>query len=721
MQAAVAQIGSDSAQQLAGLADICRALDLEQPTMLRKPDLAHAPLLVFVKEKGWGVIAERTPQGQWLLVQEGGVQVLAGLGAGDLCLRLGKAVATTAADGPGKPMAMIRKIIGSYRGVLAEGVLATIFMNLLALAGSLFSMQVYDRVIPTRGESTLVVLGVGVLLVIFIETALKFARSRIMESVVIGLDGGLSREIFQRLLSVRIDQMPGSVGTLAGQLRGYEQVRSFLTARTMFALVDVPMAVIYLVIIAVIGSPLIAGVPLLVALIAIAMGLIARRRLEQMATQSAQAANHRTGLLVEAVDGAETIKAGAGGWKFLSRWLDLAGQTLRNDLRMQHASEGLAYWGSALQQISYCAVVAIGAIEAIGGHITGGAVMACSILGGRVLGPVLALPGLMVQHAHATAAMKGLDQLYALETDHHGVTSPLAPSDLRGQFDLADVSFAYPESGQGIHVSQLRIQQGERVAVLGTIGSGKSTLLRVLAGLYRPQKGRVIIDGLDMGQINRQVLSQQIGYLAQDHRLFQGTLRENLLIGLPDPGDDVIHRALVRSGLIQLVSSHPRGLELPIREGGTGLSGGQRQLVAFTRLLLVQPNILLLDEPTASMDERQEQRCLGVLAEELESARTLIVVTHKPSVLTLVSRLVVVSGSKIVLDGPRDEVLARLAQRPSPAAEGPSSAEPAAAQPSTIEPPTAANGVASINAAAIAPLRSGPRVIVRQQINGVAS
>jgi ABC-type multidrug transport system fused ATPase/permease subunit len=239
---------------------------------------------------------------------------------------------------------------------------------------------------------------------------------------------------------------------------------------------------------------------------------------------------------------------------------------------------------------------------------------------------------------------------------------------LRGQFDLADVTFNYPGNRPGIHISRMHISPGERVAILGAIGSGKSTLLRVLAGLYHPQTGRVLIDGVDIGRVSRPVLNRQIAYMAQDHRLFQGTLRENLLIGVPDPGDDVVRQALARSGLLRIVSNHPRGLELPIREGGTGLSGGQRQLVAFTRLLLVQPSILLLDEPTASMDKGQEQRCLAVLAEEMNvRQRTLVVVTHKQSMLPLVSRLVVVAGSQIMCDGPRDEVLAHLAQLTSQA------------------------------------------------------
>ena len=209
---------------------------------------------------------------------------------------------------------------------------------------------------------------------------------------------------------------------------------------------------------------------------------------------------------------------------------------------------------------------------------------------------------------------------------------------------------------------KLNIQRGEHIAILGPIGAGKSTLLRLLSGLYVPQEGQVLLDGLDLAHISRQVVSQKIGYLQQDHRLFQGSLRENLLIGLPDPGDSVIQQAMTRTGMIHFVSAHPKGLERPITEGGKGLSGGQRQLLAFTRLILCKPDIYLLDEPTASMDDEQERRCIQVMQELVDEGNTLIVVTHKPNLLPLVSRIVIVANHTLAMDGPRDAVLQRLAQ-----------------------------------------------------------
>ncbi len=210
------------------------------------------------------------------------------------------------------------------------------------------------------------------------------------------------------------------------------------------------------------------------------------------------------------------------------------------------------------------------------------------------------------------------------------------------------------------NLTQLSIAPGERIAVLGPIGAGKSSLVRILSGLYHPREGRVLIDGLDLTQVSRHAINQQIGYLQQEHRLFQGSLRENLLIGLPDPGDEAILAAMRRTGMDRMVAAHPRGLELPIQEGGRGLSGGQKQLVAFTRLVLCNPSIYLLDEPTASMDDQQERQCLNVLREEAKAGKTMVLVTHKASILPLVSRVIVVVGSQIYRDGPRDEVLADL-------------------------------------------------------------
>lgn len=631
----------------------------DMPEILDQPDAAFLPLLAYRQDIGWGIIDSQTPQKTWNFRQENNhVHTHRDELALVLRIRLKddhiKQRNASFSD-------LLKSDLGNYKGILFEAILATFLINMLALAVSLFSMQVYDRVIPTRSEYTLIILASGVFLVILFEAFMKFSRSRIMDKVVVGLDQYLSREVFQRLLKVRIDQMPGSVGSMAAQLRGYEQVRSFFTASTLFGLVDLPMTIIFISLIAFIGSPFVALVPIIAAVIAIIMGLSARKRIDAIAAEGATASYYKTGLLVEAVEGVETIKAGAGNWKFLSRWLDVMNVTVKNDLDMKHANDNLTYFTQMLQQVSYVGIVIVGSFVVMKGDMTMGGLIACSILGGRVLAPVMALPNLLVQYSHAKAAKLNIETLFALEQDNHDVAYPLSPSRIKGFYQCDNLVFNYQDNDRpAININKLTIRSGERIAILGPIGSGKSTLLKVLAGLYAPTKGRVLLDGLDIHQISRETLSERLGYLQQDHRLFQGTLRENLLIGMPAPDDDVLQEALIKTGLINLVSSHSSGLDLPISEGGRGLSGGQKQLVAFTRLLLTRPNVFLLDEPTAAMDNRQEQHCLRVLKQELSDGQTFIVSTHKTALLELVDRIIIMDNQRIIIDGPKQAVLEEL-------------------------------------------------------------
>jgi ATP-binding cassette subfamily C protein LapB len=670
------------AEPFAQLQVVCNRMGLGDPSVLERPDRAQLPLIAHHPRLGWCVLVDQDPLGRWTAATAGETLNLPEAEwlrrTAIVPMAINPESRTLQGEHQGKENfdVQVGRTLRLYRISLMEAVLATCFIGLLALMTSLYSMQVYDRVIPTRSEYTLIVLTAGVALSILIELTMKYARSSIMDHVVVGLDNRLSRDIFQRLLQIRVDQLPPSVGSLAGQMRGYEQVRSFYTASTLFALVDLPLGLVFLLVISIIGTPIVALVPLVFVIFAVIIGQSARKRVDRLAKEGAALSNMKTGLLVEAVEGVETIKAGAGGWKFLSRWMGVTGQTIQNDLKMRRTSENVSYWSAGIQQISYVLLVAVGAYEVMLGHMTMGALIGCSILSGRVLAPILGLPGIMVQHAHAKAASEGLNKLYELKTDLQDVERPLVPAFLRGQYTLEDVQFAYASGNPtapnppALIVPKLEIRAGERVAILGPIGAGKSTLLRLLCGMYPPQQGRVMIDGLDLAHISREVVTREIGYLQQDHRLFQGNLRDNLLVGMADPGDDAIIAAMNRTGMLKLVSAHPQGLARPIAEGGKGLSGGQKQLLAFTRLVLTNPDVLLLDEPTATMDDEQERQCLAVLSEEAQKGKTMVVVTHKPTILPLVQRLVIISGNRIVLDGPRDEVLQRLSPRQAqPAAQ----------------------------------------------------
>ena len=305
------------------------------------------------------------------------------------------------------------------------------------------------------------------------------------------------------------------------------------------------------------------------------------------------------------------------------------------------------------------------AIEAARGKMTTGALIACAIIAGRVNGPLVTqLPNFIVQWGYARASLRMLDNILQLPMDDDPDVQGLRPTQLGGALKLEGARFAYPGAREGLDIAKLEIGEGERVAIVGGIGSGKTTMLRLMAGLYRPQAGRVMVGNLDAAQIAPDLLRQHVGYLAQDYRLVNGTLRENLLLGLSNPGDDAVMKVVQQSGLIQLVNAHPRGLDLPIAEGGRGLSGGQRTLVGLTRLLLARPKVLLLDEPTANLDDQAEGAALGAIASQLAASSTLVVVTHKLRLLSLVNRVVVMMNGRIVLDGPTGEVVKALQGAP---------------------------------------------------------
>ena len=344
----------------------------------------------------------------------------------------------------------------------------------------------------------------------------------------------------------------------------------------------------------------------------------------------------------------------------------MCSKTIQNDLKMRHTNDSLQYFMASMQQFSFVLLISLGAVLVIDGVVTMGGLIACSILGGRVLSAVMMVPNLMVQHAHARVAIDGVEGLYKLESEITPGVQPLTPSVLNGHYVVSDVKFAYGKAPPAVQVKQLTVAAGERIGILGTVGSGKSTLLRVLAGMYRPTEGRVLIDGLDVSHVARESMSRHVSYVQQDHRLFEGTLRQNLLVGLPNPGDDVVKAAMGQTGLLDLVAGHPMGLDLPISEGGRGLSGGQKQLLVFTRLVLSQPRVMLLDEPTASMDGGTEARCLNALCSPQLGPATLILVTHKPSMLSVVNRVLVMSKGHVVLARPRDAVLAQLSNHAQP-------------------------------------------------------
>ena len=669
-EAALTQQSSDPKTQLR---TVCAHLQVSAARWLEAPDAARVPALVYARHGEqvgqWGVLRGQNAQGQWVSEWWDSAtqrwQECADPALSDhafATLKLSRPY--VASKSP--VYQLIRDEIASHRKLLREAVLGGLMINVVALATSFYSMQVYDRVIPTSAAQTLLVLTLGVLAAIVFELVAKRVRSGLYERLIDEVDQRLSRTIYLRFLSIRLDQLPQSVGGLAAQMRGYETVRGFFTSITTNYLVDMPFALVFLLIIALIGGWL-ALIPLTFFVLCVVVGLYYRKQVDAFAGKSNAASNQKTGLLVETIEGAESIKSGQGGWRMLSQWMKTTDEARDVDLQMRNISEHSQHLAAALQQVSYTLMIAAGALLVSHGDMTMGGLIACSILSGRVLTPVSMIPGQLVQWAHAKAALQGLDRLWALQDDHYGQEQPIVVASIRGDYRFEGVVASYGTK-KALALPSLSIRPGEKVGVLGPIGAGKTTLLRLLSGMYKPQEGRILLDDIDLGHLSKPVLAEHMGYVQQEGRLFAGTLRDNLILGQLDPGDEPILAAARQTGLLQtVIAVHPKGLQQEIFEGGSGLSGGQRQLVNLTRAFLRQPTLWLLDEPTASMDRGLELQVTQALKAAIRPTDTLVLVTHKGEMLELVDRVIVIANQQVVLDGPKAQVLQKLQTPPGAA------------------------------------------------------
>jgi ATP-binding cassette, subfamily C, bacterial LapB len=564
----------------------------------------------------------------------------------------------TASSQAPKALPLIWASLRSRSRALMESALASVAVNLLALGTSLYSMQVYDRVIPSHGLQTLVVLTVGAGLSVLLEWLLKHLRARLADDMATSVDEQLSERFFERAMGIRMEARPNAIGSLASQVKSFELVRGILASTSLFALTDVPFAVFFVAMIFALGG-VIGWIPLMVLPGTLLAGWIFQSLIRRHAKSSQGASHKKAGLLVEALDGAESIKALGAEAAMQNRWRNLVLESSQADEDVRRLTAISQNFTVAAQQLSYVALIGAGAWLAAKQELTMGALLACSILSNRALAPIVQLPSVMMQWAHARVAIDGLDRLLALPNEASETAHQVLAGVQTGAVSLRGVRFLYGQR-PALEAERLDVRPGDRIGVIGPIGSGKSTLLKVASGLYRPQQGQVLLADLDLSLIQPQVLRASIGYLPQDYRLISGTLRQNLCLGIDDPGDEVVLEASRRSGLLPLITGQPKGLELEISEGGRGVSGGQRQLIGLTRLVLSKPKLWLLDEPTGAMDADHEGRVMALLQGQLGATDCAIVSTHKTALLPLFNRLWVVQNGRVVLDGPRDDVLARL-------------------------------------------------------------
>ena len=535
--------------------------------------------------------------------------------------------------------------------------IASLLINLLALAGIIFSMQVYDRVIPAQSYPTLYVLFIGVIIAMVFSYILRIARGHITDIMGKRADMRVSDRVFGHALRLRNSAVPRSTGTFISQLRELEQIREMVTSTTVTAVVDMPFFIIFFFFLSII-APQLAWIAPVAVILMVVPGLLAQKKLAQLANQSLKESTLRNAVLVESVQGLEDIKLMQAEDRFLQQWNSYIRITGQSGIETRKLMQALISWGITVQGLVYACVVVTGAPMVIDGDMTTGAIVAASMLSTRMIAPMSTLCGVLARWQQMKAAKSSLDMLMALPVENRPDETRVHCPVLFGNYRFTNARFRYYNDDKTFPLSihHLTIKQGERVALLGRNGAGKSTLLQAMAGGVELAEGEARLDNLSLPHIDLSDLRRNVGLLTQNARLFHGSLRENLTLGVANAGDEAIFSALTVSGGADFVHRLPTGLDHIIMEGGAGLSGGQRQSILLARMLLRDPNIVLLDEPTASLDDRTEKEFIERLGLWLDG-RTLVIATHRAAVLDLVDRIVVLRDGKLVMDRPKESVL----------------------------------------------------------------
>ncbi|MEY1424372.1 type I secretion system permease/ATPase [Morganella morganii] len=541
--------------------------------------------------------------------------------------------------------------------------IAALLANVLALSSILFSMQVYDRVIPGKSIPTLLVLFIGVLIAMGFEFTMRMMRVRLIDLIGKRADLKITDTVFGHALRIRMKERMRSTGTFVSQLRELENVRETITSTTVTAASDLPFFFLFLVILWLIAGPL-ALVPLVALFVMILPGLLLQPKLEVLANEAMRESTLRNASLIEAVQCAEDIKFHRAEPRFQQEWNYLNEKVGDTNLKVKFITQGLMTWSQTIQTLVFAVTVLCGAFLVMDGAITTGALLGASILSSRMMAPMAQISGLLARWQSTKVSLKSLNELMEKPVDAQYGTRLVHKPSLTGHYEFENVAITYDlQASPVLTIGSLTIRPGEKIAILGRNGSGKSTLLYALSGLLDPVAGQVRLDGINLAAIDPYDVRRDIGYLGANSRLLHGTLRDNMTLGAPKADDAQIIRALQTAGVADLVSSSPQGLGRVLWEGGIGLSGGQRQAVLLARTILTNPNIVLLDEPTSALDEIAEQKLIAGL-KTWSQDKTLIVTTHRTSVLQLADRIIVMNNGRIALDGARDEVLKNLMSGP---------------------------------------------------------
>jgi ATP-binding cassette subfamily C protein LapB len=546
-----------------------------------------------------------------------------------------------------------------FKRQLGEVALGSFVANLLAVAVALFSLQVYDRVIPHQSEATLWVLAAGAVLALLMEAFIKIARAQLMDGAGRQIELSVQQTLMQRILGMRSDKRPQSPSDLFSSMREFGSVREFFTASTIGTIADIPFIFVFLFLVASIAGNVV-WVLVIGGILMVIPGFFMQKRMIRLTQETQGATAKSSRLLHEAIFELDTVKTQRGEDRVQRLWNELTTLSAVKSSQQRKLSSVLTFWSQGIQQGTYVAAVIMGTYLVFAGQFTVGSIIAVGILTSRTLAPLTQLAGTMARWGNVKSALDGLEHIAGSEQDAAPGRTYMRRDTLAGNFELRDVTFRYTDDGAPtLELPGINILPGQRVAILGANGSGKSSLLKVLSGLYAPTKGRVLIDGTEMSQIEPRDLRRLIGYLGQDVRLFTGTLRDNLNLTMLERDDARLMESLDFAGLGEFVRSHPKGLDLEILDAGGGLSIGQRQSIGWARLWLQNPKVCLLDEPTAALDQKLETALVKRL-ETWIAGRTAIIATHRAPILALTTRTIILSGGRMSVDGPRDEVMAHL-------------------------------------------------------------
>ena len=541
---------------------------------------------------------------------------------------------------------------------------ASLLVNLLAICGPLFFMTVYDRVVPNKATTTLWMLASGIILAYIFDFLLRNLRGYFVDVAGKNADVILASQIMRHVLSMRLDVKPDSAGSLANNLREFESLRDFFGSTTLMTLVDLPFLFVFVAIIFFIGGPL-GVVPLLAIPIVVGAGIFLQRPLQNVTEKGFKENMQKNALLYEVMGGLEAIKATMAEGRIQHAWENVVGLSASSNAHTKGMANLSMTLTMIVTQLVSISLIIWGVYRINEGLLTMGGLIAANMLSGRAMAPLSQIASMLSRLQQSRMALLSLDQIMSLETEEPENGEYIEFGYLEPTLTLEDVSFKYPNTERhALDRVNLRINPGEKIGIIGRMGSGKTTFGRLCVGFYRPLEGAVKFGGVDIRQMDTVALRSRVGYVAQDNYLFYGTVRENISFGALEADDRMILRAANIAGVTDFVKNHPAGFGMPVGERGMSLSGGQRQSVAIARALLHDPDILILDEPSSNMDNAAEHNLKMRLQNAFGKDKTLILITHRFSMLTLVDRLIIIDGGKILADGPRDQVLRAISQQP---------------------------------------------------------